>query len=136
EKEALQNGEHQGFDLGYVKIEAVEANNKNHSPKSCVGYILTLSDGIQIYISGDTSRTAQMETFAARNLDYALLCCDGIYNMDLAEAAECAALIAARQTIPYHMAPGQLFSQSRAEQFAAESALIIAAGEEITLAGK
>ncbi|MCL2672742.1 MAG: MBL fold metallo-hydrolase, partial [Clostridiales bacterium] len=41
EKEALQNGEHQGFDLGYVKIEAVEANNKNHSPKSCVGYILT-----------------------------------------------------------------------------------------------
>lgn len=133
EKEALKDGKHQTFDLGYVTVEAVEARNQNHSPSECVGYILTLSGGLQIYASGDTSKTAQMETLAARKLDYAFLCCDGVYNMDLAEASECAALIGARYTIPCHMAPGELFSRERAEQFEAESRLIVEAGEEIEL---
>lgn len=133
EKEAMKDGMHQTFDLGYVKVEAVEAGNKNHDPKQCVGYILTFSDGVQVYISGDTSKTAQMETFAQRKLDYAFFCCDGVYNMDIAEASECAALIGAQHTIPYHMAPGELFSRERAEQFEAAGRLIVAGGEEITL---
>jgi L-ascorbate metabolism protein UlaG (beta-lactamase superfamily) len=133
EKEALKGGKHQYFDLSYVTVEAVEAGNKNHDPKHCVGYILTLSNGTQIYISGDTSRTEQMATFAERGLDYAFLCCDGVYNMDISEASECAALIGARYSIPYHMAPGKLFSRERAEQFDVEGRLIVAAGEEITL---
>ena len=133
EKEALKGGKHQTFDLGYVTIEAVEAGNKNHDPKQCVGYIFTLSDGVQLYASGDTSKTKQMETLAKRKLDYTLLCCDGVYNMDVAEASECAALIGARHSIPYHMLPGELFNRERAEQFKAESRLIVAAGEEITL---
>ena len=133
EKEALKEGKHQIFDLGYVIVEAVEAGNKNHDPKQCVGYILTLSDGLQIYASGDTSKTEQMKTFAKRNLDYVLLCCDGVYNMDIAEASESAALIDARHSIPYHMAPGELFNRERAEQFEAKSRLIVAAGEEIRL---
>jgi len=133
EKEALKDGKHQTLDLGYVKVEAVEARNKNHDPAQCVGFILTFSDGAQLYASCDTSKTEQMATFAQRNLDYALLCCDGIYNMDVAEASECAAMIGAKHSIPYHMSPGELFNRERAEQFKAEGRLIIAAGEEITL---
>ena len=136
EQEALQGGKHQTIDLGYVTVEAVEAANENHDPAECVGYILTFSDGIQLYAAGDTSKTAQMETLAKRQLDYALLCCDGIYNMDLAEASECAALIGARYSIPIHMAPGELFDRARAEQFVAKGRLIVAAGEEITLSGE
>ena len=136
EKEALADGNYQVFEFGYVVVEAVEAYNKNHDRSKCVGYILTFADGVQLYASGDTSATAQMETFAARNLDYALLCCDGVYNMDLAEASECAALIGARHSIPYHIAPGELFSRDLAEQFEADGRIIVAAGEEIILAGE
>ncbi|MDR1194545.1 MAG: MBL fold metallo-hydrolase [Peptococcaceae bacterium] len=133
EKEALNGGARQTFDLGYVTVEAVEAGNKNHDPAQCVGYILTFSDGVQLYISGDTSKTAGMASLAKRGLDYAFLCCDGIYNMDTAEASECAALIGARHSIPYHMAPGELFSRQRAELFEAAGRLILAAGEELQL---
>ena len=136
EKEALADGIYQVFGFGYVAVEAVEAYNKNHDPSECVGYILTFADGVQLYASGDTSTTAQMETFAARSLDYALLCCDGVYNMDLAEASECAALIGARHSIPYHIAPGELFSGDLAEQFEAEGRIIVAAGEELILVGQ
>ena len=133
EKEALKDGKHQTFDFGYVTVEAVEAGNKNHDPAQCVGYILTLDGSIQVYFSGDTSTTSQMSTFAERKLDYAILCCDGIYNMDIAEASECAALIGARHSIPCHMAPGKLFDRERAEQFEADGRLIISDGEEIML---
>ena len=133
EKEALKDGERQSFDLGFARVEATEAGNKNHDPKECVGFIITLSDGLQIYISGDTSKTAQMETFAARGLDYAFLCCDGVYNMDMDEASECAALIGARHSIPYHIKPGELFDAERAGLFEAEGRLILAPGEELAL---
>lgn len=133
EKEALKDGIHQKLDFGYVTVEAVQAANKNHKIDECVGYIVTLSDGISVYIAGDTSKTEQMSGFADRKLDYALLCCDGVYNMDIKEAGECARLIKAKHNIPYHMAPGKLFDRSRAEEFKAEGRLIVADGEEITL---
>ena len=42
--EALENGEHQVFDLGYVTVEAVEAGyNEWHDITDSVGYILTFS---------------------------------------------------------------------------------------------
>jgi len=133
ETQALKDGVHQTFDLGYVKVEAVEAGNKNHDPAQCVGFILTLSGGIQVYLSCDTSKTSQMASFAERNIDYAFFCCDGVYNMDREEASECAALVKARHSIPYHMAPGELFDRERAEEFKAEGRIIMAAGEEIKL---
>ena len=99
-KEAMHFGKHKTFDLGYVKVEAVEAgNNLNHSIKKCVGFILTLSDGITVYISGDTSTTKQMATLVDRHLDYAFFCCDGQYNMDIDEAVRCADLIKAKHSI-------------------------------------
>jgi L-ascorbate metabolism protein UlaG (beta-lactamase superfamily) len=130
--EALAGGKHNTFDVGGIVIEAVEASNKNHDPKECVGFILTV-DGVKIYIAADTSKTKAMESFAASKLDYALLPIDGYYNMDAKEAAECARLIGARVNIPVHMKPGELFDRERAEAFDAPGRRIVAAGEEIEL---
>lgn len=135
-KEALKDGHHQSFDLGYAKIEAVEAGyNKNHDVKECVGYIITLSDGKSVYLSGDTSKTKQMPQLAEKNIDYAFFCGDGVYNMDIDEAAECAELVKAKHNVLYHMISkqGVFFDRKRAEQFNAPNRLIIADGEEIEL---
>ena len=133
-KEALVKGEYKTFDLGYATVEAVQAgNNRNHNIKTCVGWLVTLSDGITIYATGDTSTTDQMGELAERKIDYAFFVCDGKYNMDMDEAISCARLVNARHNIPYHMAPGKLFDQKRAEMFDAPNRLIIPAGEEIIL---
>jgi len=135
--EALAGGVHQTFDLGYVKVEAVEAGyNRNHDVKECVGYILTFSNGKSVYVSGDTSTTEQMPKLAEKEIDYAFFCCDGKFNMDLEEAAACADLVKAKHNIPYHVGGdgGELhFDRTRAEQFAAENRMIIEPGEEITV---
>lgn len=118
--------------VGDIKIEAVQAYNKNHKKEECVGYIVTV-DGKQIYFAGDTSTTEQMPSFAARNLDYAFLPCDGKFNMDIPEAISCAEKIKAKHTVPIHMAPGELFNAERAATFKTPSALIVPAGQEIEL---
>jgi len=130
--EALENGKHNSFDIDNIKIEAVEAKNKNHNPKQCVGYIITVDDK-KIYAAGDTSKTDQMETFAAKELNYALLPCDGLYNMNLDEASSCAKIIGAKNNIPIHMTPGKLFNREQAEGFQGPNRLIVEAGEEINL---
>ncbi len=133
-KEALVKGEYKTFELGYATVEAVQAgNNKNHNIKECVGWLITLSDGITVYVSGDTSTTDQMAELAGRGIDYAFFCCDGIYNMDMDEAIACAKLVNARHSVPYHMAPGKLFDGERAELFDVPNRLIVPAGEEIIL---
>ena len=130
--EALAGGKHNTFDIGGIVIEAVEACNTNHDPAQCVGFMLTV-DGIKLYIASDTSRTKSMESYAERKLDYALLPVDGYYNMDLAEAAECAALIGARVNIPVHMKAGALFDKELAEAFNAPGKRIVTPGEEFAL---
>lgn len=134
---ALEGGKHQTFDLGYVKVEAVEAGyNKNHDVSECVGYILTFSDGVTLYLSGDTSTTPQMKELTDRNLDYAFFCCDGVYNMDMNEAIECAKTVNAKHNIPYHMVPSSNsngFDRNVAERFDVPGKMIVAAGEEIEL---
>ena len=130
--EALAGGKHNTFSLNGVEIEAVMAENKNHPPDQCVGYILTV-DGLKLYFSGDTSTTSQMADFAAKELDYAFLCCDGFYNMSLEEAAVCAKLIGAKHNVPVHLKPGELFDRTLAEQFEGPNRLIIEAGKEVEL---
>jgi len=130
--EALAGGKHNIFTLHGVRIEAVEAANKNHPPDQCVGYIVTV-DGLQLYFCGDSSKTAQMASFAARELDYAFLCGDGRYNMDLEEAAECALLIGAKHNVPVHLKPGEPFDRAMAEQFNAPNRFIMEAGTETEL---
>lgn len=134
--DALADGQHQTFDLGYATVEAVEAgNNPNHDTKECVGYVITLSDRTSIYASGDTSRTGQMPSLADRHLDYALYCCDGQYNMDVDEASECARVVGARHDIPYHtiVADGVGFDREQAERFDSPNKVIVGEGEEIEL---
>ena len=130
--EALQGGKHNGFDINGIKIQAVEAYNKNHDPAQCVGFIITI-DGVKIYACGDTSKTKQMETFSELDLDYALLCGDGVYNMGPEEAAECARLINARTNILIHIKPKALFDKEIALQWTAPNHTIIEPGEEMTL---
>ncbi len=133
-KEALVKGEYKTFDLGFATVEAVQAgNNRNHNIKECVGWLITLSGGITVYATGDTSATEQMKELAEREIDYAFFVCDGKYNMDMDEAIECAKTVNAKHSIPYHMAPGKLFDKKKAEKFDVPGRMIVAAGEEITL---
>lgn len=135
--EALADGEHQSFDLGYVMVEAVEAGyNQNHDVKACVGYILTFSNGKSVYVTGDTSTTQQMPLLAEKEIDYAFFCCDGVYNMDAAEASKCAEMVAAKHNLPYHTSAkndGYNFDRDVAEQFEADNRIILAPGEEIAV---
>jgi len=132
--EALKDGVYQSFDVRGIKIEALQAYNTNHKITECVSFLITV-DGVRVYASGDTSKTAQMEAGALKKkkADYALLCGDGVYNMDIAEAAECAKLIGAKYNIPIHLKPGELFDADLAAKFDAPGKLVVAAGEEITL---
>ena len=129
--EALENGKHNSLEINGITIMAVEAGNKKHNPKECVGYIITL-DGVKIYASGDTSKTKQMESFAAMELDYAFFPGDGIFNMGPTEAAECAALIGAKHNILIHLKPGESV-RKKAEKWSAVNKLIVEPGQEIEL---
>ena len=136
-KEAVTEGRHNTFTAKGIQIEAVEAYNKNHNPQECVGYIINI-DGVKLYHPGDTSKTAQMETFSKKNLDYALLPCDGFYNMEAKEAAECAKIIGAKHNIPIHTGPFEngipkLFDRSIAESCLYPNRLIVEPAEEIEL---
>ena len=130
-EEALAGGTHNSFDIDGITIQAVEANNKKHDPKKCVGFIITVG-GKKIYASGDTSRTKQMESFAALDLDCALFPGDGFFNMGPDEAAECAKLIGAKHNILIHLKPGANYRKA-AEKWTAPNKLILDQGEEISL---
>lgn len=116
-----------------VSIEGVEAYNKNHNKANCVGYVLRF-DGISLYASGDTSMTDDMRNKLPKyNLDYALLPCDGIYNMDVDGAIECAKVIKAKVSIPVHTNPSMLFDESIANKFIVKGRKIIKPNDEINL---
>ena len=130
--EALKDGKHNRFDVDGIVVEAVEARNLMHNPKRCVGYIITLGK-LKIYAAGDTSRTKQMESFAALNLDYAIFPGDGFFNMGLKEAAECARLIGAKYNMIIHLKPGALYDRKKAEKWDAPNKLVVEPGQEIDL---
>ena len=133
-KEALENGTYNSFDPGYVSIDSLPASNSNHSASECVGYLLTFPNECRVYISGDTSKTEAMQELAGKKIDYAFFCCDGIYNMSPAEASECAALVQAKHSIPYHVSDaGSGFSLDNAEAFEAEGRIILSPGDTLEL---
>ena len=139
--EALKDGKYQSFIVNGIEIEAVEAHNSAHKVNESVGYIITV-DGIQIYAAGDTSTTKQMKTFAERGLHYALIPCDGVFNMDGQEAAECASTIGAKHNIPVHTGPfdennvPELFDRIIADYFDPPNRLLLLPGQEIRLRNK
>ena len=124
-----------------VRITGVQACNKNHPIDKCVGMVLEL-DGITFYASGDTSMTDDMRSgkLANMGIDYAVFPGDGFFNMDIAEASECAKLVDARHSIPVHLVPvnnpddaSQLFSRERAKAFSGPGRIILAPGETLDL---
>ncbi|MDE7429167.1 MAG: MBL fold metallo-hydrolase [Lachnospiraceae bacterium] len=137
QNEAIREGEHQVFELGYVTVEAVEAGyNPYHDVNECVGYVLTFSNGKSVYVTGDTSKTEQMPLLEEKEIDYAFFCCDGAYNMGMEEAAECVGLVGAKHNIPYHMTTnttGRQFDRAIEKQFDVENCLIVEDGEEILI---
>ena len=130
--EALAGGKYNNFSVKGIEIESVMAQNKNHSPDECVGFIITM-EGVKMYFACDTCKTEQMASFAAKELDFAFLCGDGYYNMGLEEAAECARIIGAKHNVPVHLKPGELFDRALAEKFDGPNRVIIEAGEEVDL---
>lgn len=114
---------------GEVSVQAVEAYNRNHPKDACVGYVVRV-DGLALYFAGDTSTTNQMSQMPAMRLDYAFLPGDGIYNMNVDEAAECARAIGARHNVPIHLHPMDPYGEAEAARFAAlaPNALLIRPG--------
>jgi len=134
-------GEGEGADdsnplLAGITVEATEAGNAHHSDRECVGYVVQI-DGVTCYFAGDTNKVNGMNKLASRSIDYAFFPCDGIYNMDLAEAAECATIVGAKHNVPIHMRPSQeaLFDLERATSWVVPNRLILPNGGEIELTG-
>ncbi len=139
--DAIIDGKYKSFLIDEIKITAVAAYNKNHPVDSCVGYVIEF-DGIKVYASGDTSKTEDMSTKLPKmEITYALLPCDGVYNMDIEEASECAKLINAKYTIPIHTSPVHSKSDSinppydfeKVQKLNCKGKLILKPGEEIEL---
>ena len=73
-RDAVTADGHKTFDLGHVKVQAVEAGyNRYHDVRSCVGYVLTFKNGQKVYVSGDTSITDEMSRMSEMHIDYAFL---------------------------------------------------------------
>ena len=72
---------------------------------------------------------------AEKKIDYALFCCDGVFNMGLEEAAEAAQLVGATHNIPYHVTARNdiFFDRTVAEQFDVENRLILDMGETLLI---
>lgn len=120
------DGSYNNFEIAGVKIEPVEAANKNHSPLTTSGYLLTF-DGVTVYFASDTNRVKGMEALAGRRIDYAFFPIDGEYNMGPAEATECANLIGAAHNVPIH------WFNADPNRFCAKNTLRMQPGETIEL---
>ncbi len=131
-RDFLKGGYHGSANVCGFHVQSVPAQNKNHDPAKCVGFLIFV-DGVKLYFSCDTSKTKYMAGMRELCLDYALFCTDGEYNMSAKEASECAALIGARHSIPIHTKVGVLFDDSVAESFEAEGRIILHPGETLKL---
>jgi L-ascorbate metabolism protein UlaG (beta-lactamase superfamily) len=128
--DALKDGKYMTLNFKDLQIEAVPSYNKNHKKEECVGYLIKAEDKT-LYIAGDTSKIPEMNELALKNIDYAFLPVDGLYNMGGEEAAECAKIISAKYCIPIHTSPGELYSKSNAENFKVENKILMDLNEEI-----
>jgi L-ascorbate metabolism protein UlaG (beta-lactamase superfamily) len=114
------------FNYKGVKVEPVPASNKNHPLNSTNGFVLTF-DSITVYHASDTSKLDQMANLKTRSIDYAFFPIDGQYNMDAAEAMECAKMVGAVHNTPFHIGKADV------KTFTPERLLSVAYGETIKL---
>ena len=120
------------LDLGRLSVLALPAANKNHDRKESVGYLLSF-DGIVLYHAGDTDYLPEMESYAKYNIDYALLPCDGFYNMGSAEASRSAQAMKARHVVPIHSDKAGLFNEKNATAVGGPGLIVLGPGEKTPL---
>lgn len=120
------------FDYYGVHITPVPAANSHHDIRECVGYLLEI-EGKKIYVAGDTDYVPFMEKLAKKDLDYAFLPIDGIYNMGPEEATRVANILKPKHLIPYHMKPGQLFDIKQDMRVTYAGSMLVRPGDEIEL---
>ena len=121
-----KDGTYNIFTYGGVTVIPVPAKNGNHSIKSTNGFILQF-DGITVYHASDTDKLDSMADLRQYDVDYAFFPIDGRYNMDAAEAMECAALVGAKHNTAIHW-----FNADPAE-FKPDNLLFMNYGDTITL---
>lgn len=121
-----KDGSYNSFELFGVKIEPVPASNKNHPITSTTGFLISFN-GIVVYHAGDTSKLAQMADLKSREIDYAFFPIDGQYNMNAAEAMECAKMVGAKHNIPMH------YFNADVKTFQPENLLVIKYGQTVEL---
>jgi L-ascorbate metabolism protein UlaG (beta-lactamase superfamily) len=127
------NGVYKSFTIGNVKITGVPAYNANHVKSQCVGYVVEF-DGIKIYHTGDTGKITEMADLTSLNLDYTMLCMDGVYTMSPEQATTAAAIINAKHDIPIHtMPPPDSYSDAIVARFTSPNKLIVKPGTAIEL---
>ena len=115
-----------------INITAVAAYNKNHEKSSSCGYVLDI-DGYKLYHSGDTSNIEEMKQLESMNINYALLCIDGFYNMGPKEAMQVAEIIKAKHVVPIHSSPKDLYSQENVDAFTVNNKVVVEPGQSIFL---
>ncbi|MFH1195037.1 MAG: MBL fold metallo-hydrolase [bacterium] len=131
--EALQNSTYNTFTIENIVITAVPAYNFIHPINECVGYVLEFN-GIIFYHAGDTGLIDEMANLAERNLNYALLPCDGNYTMSPIQATTAANNIGAVYSIPIHT-NGDTYNETIVSNFTPASKLVVHHGETIALIG-
>jgi len=101
--EPNKNYEIKGFKFQTIPAYNNHPSKLNFHPKTnhWIGYIFLLN-GKKIYHAGDTDFIPEMKNLKDLNLDIAMLPMDGIYTMDVQEAAQAANAIGAKITVPMH----------------------------------
>jgi L-ascorbate metabolism protein UlaG (beta-lactamase superfamily) len=91
------------YTAGGVPVEAVAAYNRDKAfhPRSnnWLGYVVTLSNGLRVYHSGDSDAIPEMQSL---KVDVALMPCGGTYTMTAAEMAAAANAFKPKVLIPMH----------------------------------
>ncbi len=126
--------EYDATTIAGVGINAVPSYNANHPRGSGVGYVLDFC-GVRLYHAGDTSCIPEMAALRKQCIDYALMPCDGLYNMGPDEAAKAAGMAGARALIPIHSSPDGCETGPNARRIRYDELIVLEAGESMELRG-
>lgn len=100
---AMANGdvkEHAGIKIQAVPMYNLPDDETSRHPKGWGnGYVLTI-DGKRIYISGDTEDIPEMREL--KNIDYAFVCMNLPYTMDIRQASSAVLEFQPKVIYPYH----------------------------------
>jgi len=120
------------FQVGTIAVRVMPAANKNHARSESRGYLVSF-DGITVYHAGDTDYLAEMAGYGAYDITYALLPCDGFYNMGPDEASKCAEAMKAGTVIPIHSSKDGVFGEKNARAVRAKNLIVLKPGEKTAL---